>query len=59
MKKGHQKGRSRKSTAEIGGAAYAPQQAEPHSKGDKRTSNKPIGEVAYARGPTKKKSEKK
>ena len=60
MKKDHQKGRSRKSIAEIGGAAYAPQQDEPHSKGDERTSNKPIGEVAYVnRGPTKKKSGKK
>ena len=56
MKKGdHQKGHSRKNTANIGGAAYAPQQDEPHSKGDARTPNKPIGEVAYAnRDPTKK-----
>ena len=30
----HQKGHSRKNTANIGGAAYAPQQDEPHSKGD-------------------------
>jgi hypothetical protein len=37
MKKDHQKGRSRKNTANIGGAAYAPQQDEPHSKGDERT----------------------
>ena len=35
MKKDHQKGRSRKNTANIGGAAYAPQQDEPHSKGDR------------------------
>ena len=47
MKKDHQKGRSRKNTANIGGAAYAPQQDEPHSKGDERAPNKPIGE-AYA-----------
>ena len=33
----HQKGRSRKNTAKIGGAAYAPQQDEPQSKGDERT----------------------
>jgi hypothetical protein len=53
----HQKGHSRKNTANIGGAAYAPQQDEPHSKGDERTPNKPIGEVAYAkRDPTKKKT---
>ena len=59
MKKDHQKGRSRKNTAHIGGAAYAPQQDEPHSKGDERTPNKPIGEVAYAnRNPTKKKTRK-
>ena len=45
MKKDHQKGRSRKNTANIGGAAYAPQQDEPHSKGDERTPNKPIGEA--------------
>jgi hypothetical protein len=32
----HQKGPSRKNTANIGGAAYAPQQDEPHSKGDER-----------------------
>ena len=37
----HQKGHSRKNTANIGGAAYAPQQDEPHSKGDARTPNKP------------------
>ena len=49
MKKDHQKGRSRKNTANIGGAAYAPQQDEPHSKGDKRAPNKPIGEPAYAK----------
>ena len=49
MKKDHQKGRSRKNTANIGGAAYAPQQDEPHSKGDERTPNKPIGEAAYAK----------
>ena len=37
MKRGdHHKGRSRKNTANIGGAAYAPQQDEPHSKGDER-----------------------
>jgi hypothetical protein len=56
----HQKGRSRKNTAKIGGAAYAPQQDEPHSKGDERTPNKPISEVAYAknRDPTKKKTGK-
>jgi len=55
----HQKGHSRKNTANIGGAAYAPQQDEPHSKGDARTPNKPIGEVAYAnRDPTKKKTGK-
>jgi len=60
MKKGdHQKGHSRRNTANIGGAAYAPQQDEPHSKGDARTPNKPIGEVAYAnRDPTKKKTGK-
>ena len=43
-----QKGRSRKNTANIGGAAYAPQQDEPHSKGDERMPNKPSSEVAYA-----------
>jgi hypothetical protein len=54
MKKDRQTGHSRKNTANIGGAAYAPQQDEPHSKGDERTPNKPIGEVAYAnRNPTK------
>src|SRR5262245_6014024 len=38
MKRGdHQKGHSRKNTAKIGGAAYAPQQDEPQSKGDERT----------------------
>jgi len=59
MKKDHQKGRSRKNTANIGGAAYAPQQDEPHSKGDERAPNKPIGEAAYAsRDPTKKKTRK-
>jgi hypothetical protein len=36
MKKDDQKGRSRKNTANIGGAAYAPQQDEPQSKGDER-----------------------
>ena len=55
----HQKGHSRKNTANIGGAAYAPQQDEPHSKGDERAPNKPIGEAAYAsRDPTKKKTRK-
>ena len=49
MKKDHQKGRSRKNTANIGGAAYAPQQDEPHPKDDERAPNKPIGEVAYAK----------
>jgi hypothetical protein len=59
MKKGRQTGHSRKNTANIGGAAYAPQQDEPHSKGDERTPNKPIGEVAYAnRKPTRKKTRK-
>ena len=59
MKKDHQKGRSRKNTANIGGAAYAPQQDEPHSKGDERAPNKPIGEAAYAsRDPTKQKTRK-
>ena len=59
MKKDHQKGRSRQNTANIGGAAYAPQQDEPHSKGDERPPNKPIGEAAYAsRDPTKKKTRK-
>jgi hypothetical protein len=55
-----QKRHSRKNTANIGGAAYAPQQDEPHSKGDERTPNKPIGEGAYAknRDPTKKKTGK-
>jgi hypothetical protein len=48
MKKDRQTGHSRKNTANIGGAAYAPQQDEPNSKGDERTPNKPIGEVAYA-----------
>jgi hypothetical protein len=54
----HQKGRSRKNTAEIGGAAYAPQQDEPYSKGDEQTPNKSNNEVAYAknRDPSKKKS---
>jgi hypothetical protein len=53
-----QKGQSRKNTANIGGAAYAPQQDEPYSKSDDR--NKPISEVAYAknRDPTKKKAGK-
>jgi len=51
--------RSRKNTANIGGAAYAPQQDEPHSKGDEKAPNKPIGEAAYAsRDPTKKKTRK-
>jgi hypothetical protein len=56
----HQKGRSRKNTAIIGGAAYAPQEDEPHSKGDERTPNKPISEVAKVknRDQTKKKTEK-
>ena len=49
MKKDREKGRSRKNTANIGGAAYAPQQDEPHSKGDERTPNKPAGEAAYAK----------
>jgi hypothetical protein len=58
MKKDHQKG-SRKNTANIGGAAYAPQQDDPHSKIDKRTPNKPTGEVAYPnRDATKKTTEK-
>jgi hypothetical protein len=53
-----QKGHSRKNTANIGGAAYAPQQDEPHSKGDERTPKKPISEVAYtkSRDLTKKKT---
>ena len=50
----HQKGHSRKNTANIGGAAYAPQQDEPHSKGDERAPNKPIGEVAYQPRPDQK-----
>jgi hypothetical protein len=45
----HQKGHSRKNTANIGGAAYAPQEDEPHSKSDERTPKKPIGEGAYAK----------
>jgi hypothetical protein len=55
-----QKGQSRKNTANIGGAAYAPQQDEPYSKSDERRPNKPISEVAYAknRDPTKKKAGK-
>ena len=57
MKKDHQKGRSRKNTANIGGAAYAPQQDEPHSKRDERAPNKPIGEAANRDG-TKKKTGK-
>jgi hypothetical protein len=44
-----QKRRSGKNTANIGGAAYAPQQDEPHSKGDERTPKKPISEVAYTK----------
>ena len=59
MKKDHQKGRSRKNTANIGGAAYAPQQDEPHSKGDERAPNKPTGGAAYPnRDPTKQTTEK-
>lgn len=60
MKRGdHQKGHSRKNTAKIGGAAYAPQQDEPHSKSDDRASNKPIGKTTHAnRDPTKKKKGK-
>jgi hypothetical protein len=59
MKKDHQKGRSLKNSANIGGAAYAPQQDEPHSKSDDRAPNKPIGEAAHAnRDPTKKKKGK-
>jgi hypothetical protein len=46
-----QKGQSRKNTANIGGAAYAPQQDEPYSKSDDR--NKPISEVAYAKTETR------
>jgi hypothetical protein len=38
MKKDHQKGRSWRNTANIGDAAYAPQQDEPHSKGDESPS---------------------
>jgi hypothetical protein len=59
MKKDHQKGRSRKNTPIIGGAAYAPHQDEPHSKGDERAPNKPIGEASYASPrPDKKKMRK-
>ena len=36
MKQDQRKGHSRKNTAKIGGAAYAPQQDEPHSKGYER-----------------------
>jgi hypothetical protein len=58
MKEDHRKGRLRKNTAKIGGAAYAPQQDEPHSKGEERTPDKPIGEAARAnRDPTKKRTE--
>ena len=59
MKKDHQTRHSRKNTANIGGAAYAPHQDEPHSKGDERTPNKPIGKVAYSnRNQTKKQTRK-
>ena len=54
----HQKGHSRKNTANIGGAAYAPQQDEPHSKGDERTANKPMVAYAKNRDPTRKKKGK-
>jgi hypothetical protein len=54
----HQKGHSRKNTANIGGVAYAPQQDEPHSKGDEWTPNKPMVAYAKNRDPTRKKKGK-